>query len=154
MGISCMSDEYEQTMSGVIEQWLLKAIGDEYEATKLDLLGGRDAKTYVAKLLSAAETVVYSNQGEPQALVAYYCNDRETLTCFISMVIVSRAARGRGVALGLVSSVLASAAERGFKRCCLEVYSRNEPAIRLYRRLGFVATGGRAELTIMEREIK
>ncbi|GGN14829.1 N-acetyltransferase [Lentzea pudingi] len=46
--------------------------------------------------------------------------------------------RGRGVGEALVKAVLAWAAEEGWKVVRLRVYDDNEPARRLYERLGFV----------------
>ncbi|MGW6448198.1 GNAT family N-acetyltransferase [Lentzea sp. NPDC055074] len=46
--------------------------------------------------------------------------------------------RGRGVGEALVGAVLTKAAEGGWKVVRLRVYDDNEPARRLYKRLGFV----------------
>jgi ribosomal protein S18 acetylase RimI-like enzyme len=54
---------------------------------------------------------------------------------------VDPAARGSGVADLLVRTVLESAAEQGLERVVLEVAHENAPAVALYERLGFVATG-------------
>ena len=45
--------------------------------------------------------------------------------------------RGRGIGEGLVRTVLAWAAEQGWKVVVLRVWEDNLPARRLYRRLGF-----------------
>jgi GNAT superfamily N-acetyltransferase len=49
--------------------------------------------------------------------------------------------RGRGVGDALVEAVAAWAGERGYPALSLWVTKTNEPARRLYERLGFVATG-------------
>jgi GNAT superfamily N-acetyltransferase len=49
--------------------------------------------------------------------------------------------RGRGVGGLLVEAVAAWAGERGYPALSLWVTKANEPARRLYERLGFVATG-------------
>jgi ribosomal protein S18 acetylase RimI-like enzyme len=46
--------------------------------------------------------------------------------------------RGRGVGEALVRAVLSAAAEEGWKLVRLRVYDDNEPARRLYKRMGFV----------------
>ncbi|WP_439660765.1 GNAT family N-acetyltransferase [Lentzea sp. HUAS TT2] len=46
--------------------------------------------------------------------------------------------RGRGIGEALVKAVLAWAVEEGWKVVRLRVYDDNEPARRLYKRLGFV----------------
>lgn len=52
-------------------------------------------------------------------------------------------ARRRGVGGVLLRSVLTWAAEQGARRLALEVRAENEPAIRLYQRLGFIVEGRR-----------
>ena len=45
--------------------------------------------------------------------------------------------RKRGIAEGLLSSLLVKMAQRGAAKCFLEVRSRNAPAIALYEKCGF-----------------
>lgn len=51
--------------------------------------------------------------------------------------------RQRGLATALAEAGLLEAGERGAESCFLEVRADNQPAIALYRRLGFVATARR-----------
>jgi ribosomal protein S18 acetylase RimI-like enzyme len=59
---------------------------------------------------------------------------------------VDRAARGRGVARGLIDALVAWAAERSCERIFLFVQEANAPARRLYARVGFEPTGQRAPI--------
>ena len=59
---------------------------------------------------------------------------------------VSPAARGRGVGVQLVATVVDWAARTGAARVHLWVTDGNDPARRLYERCGFVPTGERAPL--------
>ncbi len=61
--------------------------------------------------------------------------------CILVGMWVDPTARGLGVGELLVRAVLAAAAEQGLERVVLEVAHENEPAVALYRRLGFVPTG-------------
>jgi RimJ/RimL family protein N-acetyltransferase len=56
---------------------------------------------------------------------------------------VRRAARGRGVGTALMLAAEAWARERGVRKICLEVFVDNEPARRLYRKLGYIEEGVR-----------
>jgi len=56
---------------------------------------------------------------------------------------VARAHRGRGVGRALALATLKAARETGLEKIELAVYSSNEPAIALYRSLGFTEEGCR-----------
>ncbi|MBO4419841.1 MAG: ribosomal protein S18-alanine N-acetyltransferase [Oscillospiraceae bacterium] len=66
-------------------------------------------------------------------------------TCFedadILNVCVAPAARRRGVAQALMLELEARLAPRGVEKITLEVRSSNEPAIRLYEKLGYARVG-------------
>ena len=57
--------------------------------------------------------------------------------CWIEDVFVSQDARGEGLGRALMEAVLERARERGCKRIELDVDADNEPALALYRSLGF-----------------
>jgi ribosomal-protein-alanine N-acetyltransferase len=61
----------------------------------------------------------------------------------ILSVAVESSYRGRGLALNLLRLHLGRLAGLGVKTVFLEVDERNEPAIRLYRRMGFYEVGRR-----------
>lgn len=54
---------------------------------------------------------------------------------------VAPQARGRGVGDALLRAVVSHAAAIGIRRLVLDVGDHNEPAMRLYQRLGFEPTG-------------
>ena len=68
-------------------------------------------------------------------------------SCFedtdILNVCVSPAARRRGIAEALMLELEARLAPRGVEKITLEVRSSNEPAIRLYEKLGYARVGVR-----------
>lgn len=63
----------------------------------------------------------------------------------LNRVIVEPAERGRGIGRALVEAGLVWAGEQGAARVLLEVACDNEPAIALYRGLGFAEISRRAD---------
>ena len=54
---------------------------------------------------------------------------------------VLRAYRGRGIGTRLIVAAMDAARERGLERIELEVFASNQPAIGLYKKMGFVVEG-------------
>jgi len=85
--------------------------------------------------------------GDPVGSVGIW-DDPETpadASTLVAMYVVP-CARGAGVGERLVQAVLDEAAARGRSRVVLEVTETNEPARRLYERMGFVLDGTRKPL--------
>ena len=61
----------------------------------------------------------------------------DTEDCLLEDLYVSDEARGTGLGRALVEAALARARERGCARVELDVNEQNEPALALYRSLGF-----------------
>jgi ribosomal protein S18 acetylase RimI-like enzyme len=80
----------------------------------------------------------------------------EDETCLVGMWVAGHA-RGRGVGEVLVGQVVDDARGRGLARVTLDVAEANQPARKLYARLGFRPTGRRGVLphdpTIVELEM-
>jgi ribosomal protein S18 acetylase RimI-like enzyme len=60
---------------------------------------------------------------------------------YIAGIAVDERARNQGAATGLLESAGRYATDNGFRKLSLRVLGTNEPAIRLYERLGFVREG-------------
>ena len=58
-------------------------------------------------------------------------------------MLVHRDWRGRGAGSALVQAAVAWARGHGLHKLCLEVFTRNAPAIALYRKCGFAEEGRR-----------
>lgn len=112
--------------------------------------------------IAALETVCFSEPWSESALelflkdgaVAFAAVENRILLGYIGMLLapgegqilnlaVFPAARGRGVAKGLVSRLIAEAQARGLESLSLEVRVSNLPAIRLYESAGFQTAGVR-----------
>ncbi len=87
----------------------------------------------------AANFVVESAQGV-LGLVGAHCNCEEPATVELVSMWVAPHARGRGLGAQLVERVVEWAEGGGAVRVALWVMRGNDPAISLYRRVGFVAT--------------
>ena len=61
--------------------------------------------------------------------------------CHVEDVFVRAEARGTGVGRALVAAAIERARERGCRRLELDTAEQNEPALALYRSLGFVSGG-------------
>lgn len=58
-------------------------------------------------------------------------------------MMVAKDRRGRGVGTALMEAAIDWARERGLHKLSLTVFAHNEPALALYRKLGFVEEGRR-----------
>lgn len=92
------------------------------------------------RLSSAPLNIVASYDGIPAGMVSAIAPDDENTVELISMW-VAPSARGRGVSDALIEAVIRWSKEQNASRVVLAVRERNEQAITLYRRQGFVDSG-------------
>jgi len=86
--------------------------------------------------------------------VARGARDTETSdTAFLLSMWVAPTARGRGLGGALISAVTNWAIAQGLSRLVLDVADINAPAIVLYKRKGFVATGETGALPVPREHI-
>jgi ribosomal protein S18 acetylase RimI-like enzyme len=123
----------------------LRALGDSPDAfgTTLADAQARPDETWQALL---AQTVASPDRlpllaevdGEPAGLAWARVEDG---TATVYQVWVAREHRGRGIAQALLERAIAWACERGAAVFELDVTAGDTPAVRLYKRLGFVKAG-------------
>lgn len=82
-------------------------------------------------------------------LAAAYCNDQENRIAYITSVSVLKAWTGKGIAARLVDQCVEHAKFSGMRQIILEVASGNTPAIKLYKKSGFVAGKANAPFVSM-----
>ena len=70
--------------------------------------------------------------------VGYVCYGMDNQGMYLSKLYIFRESRGRGIGSEVIDAVEAEARAQGAPRIHLDVNYRNEGAIRLYRRKGFV----------------
>lgn len=123
------------------EAWSRRLIAEELGAPAALVLVARQTPGEPAAPIEAEPA-----SGRPR-LAAYACFRRaafaEAVEAELLRVAVAPAARRRGLAAALLAAGLGCLRAEGAAACFLEVAAGNEPAIALYRRLGFQATGRR-----------
>ena len=70
----------------------------------------------------------------------------------ITNVTVRSKARGQGIAFLMLNELMEEGRKRGISRFSLEVRASNQPAIRLYRKLGFCQEGRRKNFYSLPEE--
>lgn len=86
--------------------------------------------------------------------VAFYCNDFETKTAFISMIIVGYKFQSNGYGRKLLGKALQIARKSGMNVVKLEVNQANRNALNFYYRAGFVLSSRLKTSFILEKPIK
>jgi ribosomal protein S18 acetylase RimI-like enzyme len=127
-------------MNGLRQQ-IIDLVLREQAAHTLDIFVDVNINSYIEKIVNKAEISCLFDRGSISGFIAFYCNDFDAKTAFISLVLVSSRARSQGLGCLLVRQVLCIAKKRGFHTCDLEVLPSNKIAINIYRGLGFSVTG-------------
>lgn len=87
-----------------------------------------------------------------QKIAGYCCCYRSFEEGEITNVAVRRELRGRGIGEALLRELFRQGAEEGIEAYTLEVRLSNEPATRLYEKLGFESAGIRKNFYELPRE--
>lgn len=93
---------------------------------------------YAKKIASKAARFEAWSSGILIGLVAAYCNDRETHIAHITSVSVKKEWSGKGIATLLIEECITFVKAAGMQKIGLEVDVANVPAIKLYKKSGFV----------------
>lgn len=92
---------------------------------------------YLSKIDSLSIFEKYNIENNLAGFVSFYCNNEESKEAFITMVLVDKSYRGKGIAQKLIIEVIDIIKEQGFLKCNLEVKADNVNAIKLYSKIGF-----------------
>jgi [ribosomal protein S18]-alanine N-acetyltransferase len=101
---------------------------------------GEDFEGFLAERLIRADGLFVDKEAQPSGFVI---SRRVADEAEILSVAVAPEARGRGYARALLAGHLQGLAHAGVRTVHLEVENGNEPALALYRRLGFAKVGKR-----------
>jgi len=121
----------------------LRALLDAPDAfeTTFEESAARPAEHWNEALVRLATFVANSDGGGDVGMVRGAPHDRSPEAGYLVSLWVAPEARGRGIGAALVDAVIDWARGRGFTRLVLDVADGNEPARRLYQRMGFVPNG-------------
>ena len=94
-------------------------------------------KNYSEKLFVNAEILQLKNYENIMGISAFYANDYETLTAYLSLIVLSDEIQGKGYGKRLLIESERKAKLMGMKKMKLEVNQKNINAIEFYKALGY-----------------
>lgn len=92
---------------------------------------------YVNKIFTNANLIFIQNEGVLIAFIAYYDNDPENITAYLTMLAVSENVQGTGIGTILLKASIEDLKRKGFKNYKLEVKRQNIKATKFYESFGF-----------------
>lgn len=105
-------------------------------------LSDEELKQGIEKFIDKGNPIAVIDTGRIIAFLMLYCNSYDTLEAYICNVYVHEQYRRKHLAEIMVKRAIGICKEKQFKSICLHVSERNEPAIALYKKLGFSFTDG------------
>lgn len=122
----------------------LRACDDTFVPT---LSSRVDIDEYAQKLAARSRRFEAWSNGVLVGLLAVYCNDLDGRIAYITSVSVMPVWRGHGIASRLIARCVENAAALGHMAIELEVGTRNEAALGLYEKHGFLPVRASAQTT-------
>lgn len=113
----------------------------------------QDIPTYAERIWQRADRFEYWDAGSLVGLVAIYCITSQGAPAFITNVSVRGEYRGRGLGDTLLHAALDHARSCGFTHVALEVDAGAKPALKLYRKHGFVQQQARGATLVFQRRL-
>lgn len=110
----------------------------------------QDIPSYAKRLCERGERFEHWNAERLVGLVAIYCVTPKGAPAFITNVSVHGEYRGRGIGDTLLGAALDHARNRGFTHVALESDAGATPALKLYRKHGFVQQQARGATLVMQ----
>ena len=108
---------------------------------------------YAGKIFKHAVTFEAWSSDVLAGLIAAYFNNPETKTGFITNVSVLPGFNGKGIASRLVKMSVDYAMQNDYTEIHLEVNNKNNKAINLYSKFGFLKTNEKDEMVQMKKII-
>ncbi|MBR4931549.1 MAG: GNAT family N-acetyltransferase [Alphaproteobacteria bacterium] len=108
---------------------------------------------YVVKLYQNAKLFEVWHNDNLAGLIACYANDTENKNAFITSVIIHPDFQKNKLATTLLKNCLSYLSEHHFNRVQLEVYQDNMPALKLYKKAGFIEISQNGQMIKMEKNL-
>ncbi|EGT5654424.1 MULTISPECIES: GNAT family N-acetyltransferase [Citrobacter] len=108
---------------------------------------------YITKLLTSAQVLAIYESNKIIGVICFYCNDINSLTAYISLIVVDVDSKQKGIGGDLISSAILISKRKGFKFCRLEVNKDNIAAISFYGKNEFSVISEHADAFIMQKNI-
>ncbi len=110
--------------------------------------------SYVQKLIEGAENFcVYSEKGKPLGFIAFYANDLENKTAYISQLVVKTKNQKSGIGKQLIERCIQEAKTKNMSCIRLEVRNDNVNAQQFYKKMGFIKESAKETSSYMKRDI-
>ncbi|MBR6524011.1 MAG: GNAT family N-acetyltransferase [Clostridia bacterium] len=112
-----------------------------------------EIESFAEKIYTNGFCIVCKEE-DTAGLIAFYANDYDTNTAYITSLLVDKKCRGMGIATELVQRVESICFANGFKQVKLEVNKANLPAISLYEKLGYKSDSEKEESIYMCKDLE
>lgn len=89
-------------------------------------------ENYARKIQNNAVVISLNKENNIIGFAAFYCNDKENSTAFLTQIVVDKEQKKLGYGSKLLEEAERISKEQGMKKICLEVYNDNEAGIDLY----------------------
>lgn len=111
-----------------------------------------DLENFVTKIYKNGICVICEDNGVRGA-VAFYANDTQEKVAFITSILVSKSARGKGIGSTLIKIAETISREKEMEKMRLEVNSSNVLARAIYEKIGYIVVSEKGSSIYMEKNL-
>lgn len=97
-----------------------------------------DLNSYVHKLLDRGYCYVYKHKEKIRGVVAYYANDTDSLSAYLSLILVDEEYRGSEIASKMLNIMEKHCRDIGFNKINLEMASNKNDLMKWYMRQSYM----------------
>lgn len=98
---------------------------------------------YIIKIKNKGNSIIcLSDSGKIVGLLFYYDNNKTEKKAFVSLVSVDQNFRNKGIASSMLSEMFKNLKKSNVEICDIPTHFTNKQAISLYKKFGFIQTGG------------